>query len=737
MTAPRFANRELLTSTKLNLLSDSVDAVVAGLGTAPTGLFYISGAAADGVTDDRTVIQATLTTCAAAGGGTVLLGPHRYFIGSDLTVPTNVTLAGFYWSGGERSGTNYAATPYTLVLASTARILTGWNAGVHNLVVQRQGLTRPTTVRETLDCVRAFAGTAIKVNGSEALIENVLILGFNLAIDNSGFERASARNVSADCTNGVLIDGNHDISRFHRVHLWPFVTTHNGSNQTNYAVSGAVDNGSGLIRLTLATHPFTTGDKLSISGVGGVSAAAGRWTVTVIDSVTIDLQASTFAGTYTSGGTVYSAVNVRDGYGFKITNSEAMSLVDCFDYGHQTNFWFSDGAGWTQAIGCGADAFLTAAAPGGISIRIDGTAYGTSWVGGWTSSQQYSVYIDNNHTSAHKFSGATLNSASTLGGPINIINGRVNFSGCSIPHSGTVTVGSGADSVIFSGCDFPNLTLSNGAGAGVVQSDFSTRFSSGGAIQSISLGAVSMASSSALVIAGTYVSDTNQGAQVKITNTTASASIYQRVSAAGNSEWLGTGYTILSRLSQAGLLTAQDLGVLGTKSVSFVLAGPTSGAAAAPTWRQLLAADVSGAAATASPAFTGAVTIGSAAANGGSNTPLWVRGNPTADTARGGEIRMTNPNAGSPDWWHRVSSSGNYNMLNNSYSTAIQITQAGALNLLLGGFSTVGAISIRPGTSVTPASNGDLVFEATSDTQVKVKLKGSDGTVRSVTLTVS
>jgi hypothetical protein len=40
------------------------------------------------------------------------------------------------------------------------------------------------------------------------------------------------------------------------------------------------------------------------------------------------------------------------------------------------------------------------------------------------------------------------------------------------------------------------------------------------------------------------------------------------------------------------------------------------------------------------------------------------------------------------------------------------------------------------GTSVTPASNGDLVFETTSNTSVTVKLKGSDGTVRSFALTL-
>ena len=40
-------------------------------------------------------------------------------------------------------------------------------------------------------------------------------------------------------------------------------------------------------------------------------------------------------------------------------------------------------------------------------------------------------------------------------------------------------------------------------------------------------------------------------------------------------------------------------------------------------------------------------------------------------------------------------------------------------------------------TTVTPATHGDLVFETTSDTSVTIKLKGSDGIVRSVALTLA
>jgi hypothetical protein len=70
-------------------------------------------------------------------------------------------------------------------------------------------------------------------------------------------------------------------------------------------VTGAVDNGSGLIRLTITSHGWQTGDDVFVAGVGGVTAANGDWGITRIDANTVDLQGSTFGGAYTSGGTAY------------------------------------------------------------------------------------------------------------------------------------------------------------------------------------------------------------------------------------------------------------------------------------------------------------------------------------------------------------------------------------------------------------------------------------------------
>lgn len=43
----------------------------------------------------------------------------------------------------------------------------------------------------------------------------------------------------------------------------------------------------------------------------------------------------------------------------------------------------------------------------------------------------------------------------------------------------------------------------------------------------------------------------------------------------------------------------------------------------------------------------------------------------------------------------------------------------------------------RPAASVTPAENGDLSIQATSNTSLTFKLKGSDGVVRSGSVTLS
>lgn len=57
-----------------------------------------------------------------------------------------------------------------------------------------------------------------------------------------------------------------------------------------------------------------------------------------------------------------------------------------------------------------------------------------------------------------------------------------------------------------------------------------------------------------------------------------------------------------------------------------------------------------------------------------------------------------------------------------------------------GGIGSVylkGTLTIAPSSSVTPVNNGDVSFEFTSNTSLTIKAKGSDGTVRSGTITLA
>lgn len=84
---------------------------------------------------------------------------------------------------------------------------------------------------------------------------------------------------------------------------------------TYRTVISVVNNGIGAIRVVLnTTNGMKTGQKVIVREVEGVANANGSFYVTVINTSTIDLQNSSFVGTYTSGGYVINDPSLP--YGF-------------------------------------------------------------------------------------------------------------------------------------------------------------------------------------------------------------------------------------------------------------------------------------------------------------------------------------------------------------------------------------------------------------------------------------
>lgn len=93
-------------------------------------------------------------------------------------------------------------------------------------------------------------------------------------------------------------------------------------------ISGAADNGSGLIRITATGHGYSTSNVVYIDEVVGTVEAKGKWTITVIDADTFDLQGSTFANAYTSGGiATLTPITIINGHTFVDTDGTEYEIV--------------------------------------------------------------------------------------------------------------------------------------------------------------------------------------------------------------------------------------------------------------------------------------------------------------------------------------------------------------------------------------------------------------------------
>jgi hypothetical protein len=156
-------------------------------------------------------------------------------------------------------------------------------------------LSQPGLTLEALDALApgAMSITGLADNGSGAI--RVTVADTTSLTDAAHYTISGVGGAYADDANGTWEIDKINGTTFDLV----------GSAVDSQNVTGAANNGSGLIRLTVAsTAAWSTGSKVVVASVGGTTEANGNWVVTVVDATHVDLQGSTFSNAWTSGGTI-------------------------------------------------------------------------------------------------------------------------------------------------------------------------------------------------------------------------------------------------------------------------------------------------------------------------------------------------------------------------------------------------------------------------------------------------
>jgi hypothetical protein len=237
----------------------SADEITAGVTPTDLSKTYDNpqrfGAVLNGTVDD-TVAFSNISAAMAVHGGVVRFTGTPLFNSANLLIPENVTWEGPQGSPGI-SGYHDATVDAnnntgTYVSSGTILLNPAYTINVHfkaslkkctilNKILGPSGIY-PLPFRDSvtaLAAIAAFSGTAITQTGSDARVEDVLVLGFAQLFYSTGQERTYLRRVFGDNTAGIWIDQSTSVAMLQDCHMWAFLTTHHPWSQSASAFTRA------------------------------------------------------------------------------------------------------------------------------------------------------------------------------------------------------------------------------------------------------------------------------------------------------------------------------------------------------------------------------------------------------------------------------------------------------------------------------------------------------------------
>jgi|GEM_PF-925790 len=200
----------------------------------------------------------------------------------------------------------------------------------------QQGDTRVTTIPEDATATISASGDGTTATftfsssitysvGSAITVNGVVPSGYNgtyiVTASSAGLASYLNSTTGSQTTSGtIVLDVATDNKRVtQQTGEAPYGTNQKPGTDPNAVtyrdITNVANNGIGIIRVTVSvTSGFITGQRVIINDVVGVTAANGKWTITVINPSQFDLQNSSFTGAYVSGGYVINNPSLP--YGF-------------------------------------------------------------------------------------------------------------------------------------------------------------------------------------------------------------------------------------------------------------------------------------------------------------------------------------------------------------------------------------------------------------------------------------